>query len=149
MSTLSEKVAFLKGLAEGLKLGDATPEQKLIGKMIETLDEMAKEVELLRNDYDDLNDYVEEIDDDLTAIEDIFDDEDDDECGCGCEHDDDDYEDDDEESSSVEYECPHCGETTHFDVADFDLEEDYKCPSCQKPLFPETEEDDEEDEDDD
>ena len=41
----------------------------------------------------------------------------------------------------MEYECPHCGYETKFDLADFDFEEDYLCPQCGKPFFPEGEED--------
>lgn len=148
MSNLSEKVAFLKGLAEGMKLSEDTSEHKLLLKLIETLEEVAQELDDIRDDLEDLNDYVEEIDEDLEDIEDLLgDDDEEDEDGCAfCGgHDD---EEDDLEGSVVEYECPHCGYMTRFDVADFDLEEDYRCPSCHQPLFPETEEEEDDDEDD-
>ena len=35
-----------------------------------------------------------------------------------------------------------------FSIDDFDFDEDYLCPSCHKPLFPETPEDELEDGDD-
>ena len=45
----------------------------------------------------------------------------------------------------VEYTCPHCGEEMTFEVDSFDFDEDYLCPNCHQPLFPETpDEDDEE-----
>ena len=33
--------------------------------------------------------------------------------------------------------CPHCGEEMTFEVDNFDFDEDYLCPNCHKPLFPE------------
>ena len=35
--------------------------------------------------------------------------------------------------------CPYCGETMIFDVERFDFDEDYLCPNCHKPLFPDSE----------
>jgi len=49
----------------------------------------------------------------------------------------------------VEFECPHCGFKTRFDITDFDFEEDYLCPECQQPFFPEHEDDDDDDGDED
>ena len=40
---ISEKVAYLKGLAEGLKLDEETKEGKLIAAIIDVLDAMAEE----------------------------------------------------------------------------------------------------------
>ena len=147
MSNLSEKVAYIKGLAEGMKLSEDTPEHKLLLKIIEALEDFAHEAEEQREDLDEINDFVEEINEDLTSLEEAVYDEEEDGCSCGEDHDDE--EGDDVDNSVVEYECPHCGYMTHFDVADFDLEEDYRCPSCHQPLFPETEddEDDEQEED--
>ena len=42
MSYVSEKVAYLNGLMEGLGIGDATPEGKMIGKIVEVLEDMAQ-----------------------------------------------------------------------------------------------------------
>lgn len=147
MSNLSEKVAYIKGLAEGMKLSNDTPEHKLLLKIIEALEDFARDVEEQRDDLDELNDFVEEINEDLTSLEEVIYEEDEDGCTCGEDHEDE--EGDDADNSVVEYECPHCGYMTHFDVADFDLEEDYRCPSCHQPLFPETEEDEDDEQEDD
>ena len=137
--TITEKVAYLQGLAEGLKLNTESNEGKLIEKMLDVLADLAAEVEDLRADHDDLNEYVESIDSDLSEMEDmLFGEEDEDGCGCGghCHcHDDEDEE--DEDDSLVEYTCPHCGEEMTFEVENFDFDEDYLCPACHKPLFPE------------
>ena len=136
MSNLSDRVSYLKGLSEGLKLDTEKNEGKLIEKMLELLSDMAAEIDEVRTDHDDLSDFVESIDSDLSDLEDaVYDDEDDF----------DEDEDEDEDESLVEYTCPHCGEEMTFEVDSFDFDEDYLCPNCHQPLFPETpDEDDEE-----
>ncbi len=133
MSSLSDRVSYLKGLTEGLKLDTDKNEGKLIEKILELLADITKEIETLREDHDDLSSYVEAIDNDLSDLEDVvMEDEDFD----GDE--DEDGEDEDADDSVVEYTCPHCGEEMTFEVDSFDFDEDYLCPNCHKPLFPET-----------
>lgn len=146
MSNLTDRVSYIKGLSEGLKLDTEKSEGKLIEKMLELLSDMAAEMESLRHDHDDLNEYVESIDSDLSDMEDMLFGDDDEEEGCGCGHchhgegeeEDDEDEDEDEDDNLVEYTCPHCGEEMTFEVDNFDFDEDYLCPSCHQPLFPET-----------
>jgi len=134
MSDLSKKVEYLKGLAEGMNLKEDTQEQKLLLRMLDVLDAVAAEVDELRENQDEFNEYLENMDEDLAALEDaVFEDEDGE------------YTDEDEDvegDSVVEFECPHCGFKTRFDITDFDFEEDYLCPECQQPFFPEHEDDD-------
>ena len=137
MSNLTDRVSYLKGLAEGLKLDTEKNEGKLIEKMLELLADLAEEVESLRNDHEDLNEYVESIDSDLSDLEDVLYDED------GGEEDGDEEDDEDEDDSLVEYTCPHCGEEMTFEVDSFDFDEDYLCPNCHQPLFPEAPDDEE------
>lgn len=140
MDKLTDKVAYLLGLAEGMKLSADVPEQKLMLKMLEVLRDFGEYCEELRHDHDELSEYVSNIDEDLEEVESaLFDEEDEDECGCGHDHDEEALE------GEMEYECPHCGYETKFDLADFDFEEDYLCPQCGKPFFPEGEEDDDDD----
>ena len=149
MSNINDRVAYLRGLAEGMKLTDETNEGKLLLKILEVLSEMADELTALRNDYEELDEYVESIDDDLADMEETLFGEDDDEEGCGgccschCGDDDDDDEDDDDDQL-VEYACPHCGNEVTFEIDGFDFEEENLCPACGKPLFPDDEEEDEE-----
>ena len=137
MSNLTDRVSYLKGLAEGLKLDTEKNEGKLIEKMLELLADLAEEVESLRNDHEDLNEYVESIDSDLSDLEDVLYDED------GDEEDGDEEDDEDEDDSLVEYTCPHCGEEMTFEVDSFDFDEDYLCPNCHQPLCPEAPDDEE------
>ena len=135
MSNLTDRVSYLKGLAEGLKLDTEKNEGKLIEKILEVLSDLAKEVETVKEDQDDLNAYMEAIDNDLSDLEDaVLDDEDYD----GEEDFDEDGDDEDEDDNLVEYTCPHCGEEMTFEVDSFDFDEDYLCPNCHQPLFPET-----------
>ena len=116
--TISEKVAYLKGLAEGLNIDtDKSKEGKLITVMIDILDEIAMSIEDLEENSLALGEEIDVLSDDLADVEDIvFDDED---------------EDDEEEFDDdwFEVECPSCDEVL---VVDEDaLEEGYiKCPNC-------------------
>ena len=148
MSNLTDRVSYLMGLAEGLNLNDSTTEGKVLVKVLELLSELADEMDALRRDHDELDEYVESIDSDLSDMEEaIFGDDDDEEEGCGgccschCGDDDDDEDDDDQ---LVEYACPHCGNEVTFEIDGFDFEEENLCPACGKPLFPDDEEEDEE-----
>ena len=145
MSELTDRVAFLRGLAEGMQLDESKQETKLILKMLDVMDEMAKDNDDLHKAVDELNEYMESIDEDLSDMEeDIYGDVSNDEEG-----DDDSDSDDDEDERTVEYACPYCGEVMVFDVERFDFDEDYLCPNCHKPLFPEESEEDESENEDD
>ena len=135
MSDINDRVAYLKGLAEGMKLSDETNESKLLLKTLDVLEKMAEELTTLRADHDELDEYVESIDDDLADMEEyLFDDE---------EEDDEDEDEDDDQT--VVYTCPHCGNEVTFEVDGFDFEEDNLCPNCGKPLFPTDGEEDSDD----
>lgn len=111
--TLTEKAAYLKGLAEGLKLDETTAEGKVLAELLGLVSEMATELSELRE-------YVEELDDDLGAVEeDLYDEEDEDY-----------YDDEDEEDDTCFYEavCPSCGETLCFDESIDPT--DITCPNC-------------------
>ncbi len=159
MSNLSEKANYLKGLADGLQLNTEKSSNRLLLEVLDLLTDMAEEIESLRADHDELSDFVDAVDEDLSQIEEDvadlaeqpcprhkpcrrFDDEEDDD-----EDTDEDFGDEDE----VTYNCPHCGEEVSLDIEGFDFDEDMPCPHCGKPLFPESEDEDEapEDEEDD
>ena len=113
--TISEKVAYLKGLAEGLDLDtQKSKEAKLISVMIGILEEIGLSLEDLEENALALGEEIDVLSDDLADVEEIvFDDEEEEEF-------DDDW---------FEVECPNCDEVL---VVDEDaLEEGYiKCPNC-------------------
>lgn len=122
--TLTEKVAYLKGLAEGLDLDKNAKETKLFEAMFDILDEMALTINEIDEDLAEAEDYIEEVDEALSDVEEfVYDDFDFDDCDCDCCCDDETYE----------VECPSCGETIFLDESMFD--EDYiECPGCGEKL---------------
>ena len=125
---ITENAAYLKGLAEGLKLDENTNEGKLIGKMLDLISEMAEKIDMLESANDELYNYMEGMAEDLVHLEDDFYGDD--------ESDSDDYSDlnedyEDEDYVDEEYyeiECPTCGEKICF-TEDFDLD-NFLCPAC-------------------
>ncbi len=141
--TLTEKTAYLKGLADGLAYDKETAEGKLIAALIDLCSDMAAKLEEVDEDIEYLNDYIEEIDEDLGTVEEYLIDED--ECDC-CDCDDDcdcDCCDCDCDDDCCEIECPACGESICFCT---DIEpEDLICPKCGERLAVLDEFEDEED----
>jgi hypothetical protein len=139
--TISEKVAHLKGVMEGMDFDASTKEGKLISLIVDVLADMSDEIDVITDDVDTLFDYCDELDEDLGMVEeDLYcgeDDEDDDDCFDEIdeedfEEDEDDADDDkDEEDGDEEIfviTCPVCGDGVYLDdTMDFD---DIKCPSC-------------------
>ena len=142
--TLSEKAAYIQGLADGLDLDETTKEGKLLAALIDLVGEMADAIGEIDEDLDTLNDYIEEIDEDLGAVEEyLLDEMDEDDCDC-CDCSDDcdcdcldcdcldccDCDEDCElaDEDFFEVECPSCGEVICFDGS-IDPEE-LACPAC-------------------
>ena len=114
--TVIEKVAYLKGLCEGLSLGENTPEGKVLLKIVDILDDMANDIEDVACQVEDAIEYCEELDEDLGLVEaDLYENED--ECGC-CDCDDDEFE----------VECPSCGELVLIEAEDDPSA--IVCPEC-------------------
>lgn len=118
--TISEKVAYLKGLAEGLNLDtEKSKEGKLISVMIGILEEIGLSIEDLEENSQALGEEIDVLSDDLSDVEDVVFDEDEDE-----DEDDEDYDDD-----WFEVECPTCEEPLVIDdkaLADGMIQ----CPNC-------------------
>ena len=126
--TISEKCAYLKGLAEGMNLDASSPEVKLINSIIDILGDVADAIDEIDEDLETLNDYAEELDEDLGAIEELLYDDDDYDCDCDCCCDDDC---DCDEDLFCEI-CPKCGEQICFDETV--NPDDLVCPNCGAAL---------------
>mgnify|MGYP002521372842 CR=1 FL=1 len=125
---ISEKIAYLKGLLEGLKLDAESNEGKLFRAVVDVLDEIALEVEDLTDEVMELGDGLDVVSDDLSDVEDIVYDEDDDDYD-----DEDDDDEDDEEEECYATTCPECEEEIFFD--DTMLEDgEIICPNCGAKL---------------
>lgn len=139
--SVSEKVAYLKGLLEGLDLDEDKKEAKLFNAIIDTLDEVASELSDMDEDMEDLADYIEEIDEDLGDVEEyVYDDCDDDDCDCCCDDDDCDCCDDE----CLEVTCPACENEVCIGFDEIDDEGEAECPCCGAILEFEIEEEDDE-----
>lgn len=123
---ITEKVAYLKGLAEGLGLDKESKEGKIIAAMIDILDDIALELEDLGDGLEEVCDGLDAVSEDLEDVEDIVYDE--------FDEDEDDFEDeDDEEEECYATTCPNCEETVFFDE-DVLNDGEVLCPNCGEKL---------------
>lgn len=120
---ISEKVAYLKGLMEGMKVDKESDEGKLFTAIVDVLDEMALEISDLTDEVMELGDGLDVVSDDLDDLESyVYDDEDDY-----------DEDEDDEEEECYATTCPECEEEIFFD--DTMLEDgEIECPNCGAKL---------------
>ena len=136
--TISEKSAYLKGLMDGLKLNTETDEGKMISAIVDLLGDMAKRVTDIEETTIAISDELDEIEEDLDAIEDfIMDEEDDedwedyvdwdeaDELDAGFDY-------GDEDSTIYEVVCA-CGEVINFDEETLE-KGSMTCPNCGETL---------------
>ena len=149
--TINEKAAYLKGLMEGLQLDTEKAEGKMIAAMVDLLGDLSKKLTNVEDTTIAISDELDEIEEDLDAIEDfIMDDEEDDEYDDEDDYDDFDDEDDyeegfdfgDEETTIYEVECA-CGEIINFDEDVLEAGS-MLCPNCGETLEFSFEDDDEE-----
>lgn len=160
MPSLNEKIGYLHGMMDSLKLNKDDDKVKLMLMMIDVIDSLAVSVNALVEEQDELNDYVESIDDDLTELEmrsgisyeDDFDEDDHPiEFSSASAHrgklhilknsepEEDDEEEYEEEIEDAEVEyfigcvCPECGK--FFSVKnpdDYPDDQKFICPFCKK-----------------
>ena len=124
--TLSERIAYIRGLAEGLGLDADKDEVKVINAIIDLLEDMAYDVQDMEDIVDELGEEIDEIDEDLADVEEeVFGECYDDDCCC-----DDDFDDDD---AYYEVTCGKCGETIVLDEEAL-LVGEIVCPNCSEPL---------------
>lgn len=121
--TITEKVAHLKGLVEGMDFDSDKKETKVLNEILDVLEDIALTVSDLDDEMGLVTEQLDAVDEDLAELEEVFYDECDDCCDCGCDCDDDMYE----------VECPNCGETVYFDE-DIIIEGAAQCPNCGTEL---------------
>ena len=145
--TLSEKSAYLKGLMDGLNLSKETPEGKMIAGIVDLLQAMTGTIADLEENALAVSDELDEIEEDLDAIEEFLMDEDDEDEEDDFDDDEDFVDDDDEDfeyDEEVIYDvtCPTCGEELHLDEETI-LKESIHCPKCNEFLEFDFDEEDE------
>ena len=111
MTNTIKKIAYLRGLCEGLGIAEESKEGVILKGILDILDDMA----------DDMAMFAEILD------EEIDDDEFDDEL-------DDDFDDENEAEEEAEYSyafiCPNCGQELEVDEDVFENETELTCPAC-------------------
>lgn len=128
--TTTEKVAYLKGLAEGFGIDKESKEGKLLNVVIDILDEITHDIEDLEANSYELGEAIDQVSDDLADIEEFFlDEDDDDDCCCG----DDCCCDGDEALVFYEVTCPACENTITIDEDILALGS-IQCPNCAETL---------------
>ena len=118
--TVTEKVAYLKGLMEGLSVDETSKEGKILKAVVDVLDDLAMSVEDLEDYTAELTEQVDAVDEDLDSLENDFYGE----CDC-C--------DDDEDEEYYDITCPSCGDEFSVDE-DTLLEGGIECPNCGEHL---------------
>ena len=118
MSYLTEKMAYIGGLAEGLDIDETTKEGKLLMALVEAISDIADEIDEIEEYQDEMQAQLDEVDEDLAEIEDIFYD------------DEDDFDDDDEFS----VECPNCGDLIYLDLETLEDCDKITCPGCNEEI---------------
>ena len=124
---LTEKIAYIRGLCEGLSLDESKPEVKVINAIIDLLDDMSYSVADMEDLYDELSAQVDEIDQDLADAEtELYGDDD-------FDYDDDEDYEEDEDDVFYEVTCNACDTTLNVSE-DVLLEGEIECPNCGELL---------------
>ena len=127
--SITEKVAYLKGLAEGMDLDTEKKEGKLLAAIIDVLEDIALELSDIQDAQEELGEGLDAVSDDLEDVEDLLygeDEEDEDEP---------EYELDDlgEDEDCYATTCPTCEETIYFDESVLE-DGEVVCPNCGEKL---------------
>ena len=138
-----EKVAFLRGMLEGMKFDADSDMGKIVLKLIDIVDDLAHDLTDAEERADVMADYIDELDHDLGEVEEyVYGDDcdccDDDDCDCCC--------DDDDDDDLYELECPNCGDKIY--ITEDMLNGSIECPNCNTKIDDiEVEDEDESDKD--
>ena len=123
--TNTERVAYIRGLTEGLELDADKKEVKVINAIIDLLDDMALTLADIEANQEELADQLDAVDEDLGTLEDDF---------YGDEDDDEDYDaDEDDDECYYEVTCPACAETLCLSE-DIINDGHIDCPNCGENL---------------
>lgn len=121
MKDLRQRVSYLRGLMDGLQVDTASNEGRILGEVVNILQDVADGMMELYSSQDELEKYVESVDEDLSELED--------QVNADEFADDDDY---------IEVECPQCHDTVYFDpeiLDDDDTVVEVTCPNCGSVVF--------------
>ena len=123
--SITEKVAYLKGLAEGMDLDTEKKEGKLLAAIIDVLEDIALELSDIEDAQEELGEGLDAVSDDLEDVEDLL----------YGEEDEPEYELDDlgEDEDCYATTCPTCEESIYFDESVLE-DGEVICPNCGEKL---------------
>ena len=103
--TISEKVAYIQGLFDGLKLDtEKSGEARILSEVLDVLREVGMQLDGMDAAMDQFDEELDALGDSVADLEEaVFDDEEEDEGFTG-------FEDEDDEEDFFEIPCPTCGE---------------------------------------
>ena len=129
--SLSQKAAYLKGLADGMELDAGSKEGKLLKAIIEVINDIAESVEEVEDCTAGIESELDEIAEELLSIEHAIEDDDEDDFECDCD-----------ECGEYFYNvtCPSCGDEIALDE-DIIAMGSINCPNCNEVLEFEMEDD--------
>ena len=114
-----EKVAYMKGLAEGLGLDTKSKEGKLLKVIMDILDDIALELQDIHAEQGELEEGLDAVSDDLSDVETYLYEQD--------------GEDDEDDGEVYQTTCPNCQEDVFFDE-DILADGSILCPNCGEKL---------------
>ena len=137
--SITEKVAYLKGLIEGQQIDPSSKEGMLLKAICDVLADLALDQEDLQDTVAELQAQVDEIDEDLNEVErDLYEEEDDEEgddeefYDVTCPHCNAEFSVDEQTLLDGGVDCPECGEHLDFDVDCDCCCDECDCDDCKK-----------------
>ena len=116
MSEITSRAAYLRGLADGLKLDTESNEGKLLDAIISVIHDMAEEISMLDDEQGAIVDQIDELDEVVHLLGDSI------------------FGDDEEDDDYYRIRCENCGEEIEVTSEDLDdiAEGKFHCPSCDE-----------------
>jgi uncharacterized coiled-coil protein SlyX/DNA-directed RNA polymerase subunit RPC12/RpoP len=129
----TERVSYIRGLAEGLELDENKKEVKVLNAIIDLLDDMALTMTEMEDNMNDMADQLDAVDEDLGSLEDDFYDDGEEEDSDGDDEDNDGEDGLDDAECYYEVTCPNCHETVCLSE-DLARDGQIDCPNCGETL---------------
>lgn len=131
---MSEKVAYLRGLADGMGLAQDPHQGVFITELINTIESLGTEIDRIHEQQRSVDRYLDEVDQSIFELEnEVFEYDDEDEACALPET----FFGENPMDTYMETDCPHCGETVaYFDDPTFIKEaSELICPHCEEVVM--------------
>lgn len=136
MQQIAQRAAYLRGLAQGMKLAEGGEQQKLLAQLVDLVGDLCERVDALDGEHQNLEEYVQSIDEDLSALEGDLSLEGEQAAQAAVAGLQDDEDEVFDEGDFIQAVCPHCHSRVLFDAEVFKGDEELICPQCHQPMDP-------------